>query len=456
MKISSEVLPERQVRLEIEVEPERHHLAVEAAYRRLAPRVRIPGFRPGKAPRPLIERQLGRHRLLDEAMDILVPEVYREALDEQALDPVANPSLELVSHEPFVFKATVPLKPAIELGDYLSLRVPQEKVTVKDEQFAEALLSLRRRYGTVEPVDRKAKKGDIIRGNLKAEDGSRSLFNQDDIEYRLTDDSLSSLPGLADHVVGLAKGADVQVQVKAADDFEDERLAGKVVSYHIVVQDVKEQKLAPLDDSFAQEVGEGFATLKALEERVRSDLQTAEDDAALHLYHDAVVDALIARAKLDYPAVLVEREIDRILEEQASLDPRDQRAQGLYLQRMGKSEEEVRNEVREAAEQRLRRGLVLSQFAEAENIKVSEEDVDAELQSMAAQTGGQADSILRIFGTDNGRDTLRRTLLTRTVLARLVEIAGSGAAGKRRAKAATGAAAKTPSKRRRSAPRETE
>jgi len=148
VKVTSETLPERQVRLQIEVDAERHARAMEEAYRRLAPRVQIRGFRPGKAPRPLIEKQLGRHRLLDEALDILLPDVYREAIDEQDLSPVANPSVELVSHEPLVFSATVPLQPVIDLGDYTSLRLPREKPTVSDEQMEEAITDLRRRYGT--------------------------------------------------------------------------------------------------------------------------------------------------------------------------------------------------------------------------------------------------------------------------------------------------------------------
>jgi trigger factor len=448
LRITAEPLPQRQVLLEIEVEPERHNQAIEKAYRKLAPRVRIPGFRPGKAPRPLIEKQIGRHRLLDEAMDILVPDVYREAIEQEDLDPVAQPSLELVSHEPFVFKATVPLKPDVDIGDYQALRVPREPVTIDEGQVEDTLTTLRRRYGTIEPVDRPAQKGDIIRGALTAEvDGAR-LFHQEDIEYRLTDESLASLPGLADVIVGLGKGADVTTSVKVAEDFTDERLAGKEVTYHVVVEEVKEERLAPLDDTFAREVGEGFETLDALRERIRADILSAEEDAALHRYHNQVVDALVAQSKIEYPQVLLEREIDRVLEEQASLDPRDPRAQELYLARLGKSEKEVRDSVRDLAETRLRRSLVLSRFAEAENITVTHEEIDQEIEAMAASAGEQAEAVRRLFGTEGGHATVERTLLTRKTLARLVEIAGQDG-GQAKPEAAK------PAKRRRSAPRET-
>jgi trigger factor len=449
LRITAEPLPQRQVLLEIEVEPERHNEAIEKAYRKLAPRVRIPGFRPGKAPRAMIEKQIGRHRLLDEAMDILVPDVYKEALEKEELDPVANPALEIVSHEPFVFKATVPLKPDVDIGDYKALRVPKEAVDVSEAQVEDTLTTLRRRYGTIEPVDRPAQKGDIIRGSLTAETSDGKLFEQQDIEYRLSDESLSSLPGLADSIVGLSKGADITTSVKVEADHPDQRIAGKDVTYHVVVEEVKEERLAPLDDNFAREVGEGFESLSDLRERVKSDIVSVEEDAALHRYHTAVIDALLNQAKLEYPEVMIEREIDRILEEQANLDPRDPRAQELYLARMGKSEEEVRNEVRETAEARLRRSLVLTAFAEAENITVTHEEIDAEIEKMAESAGSQADAIRRVFGTQSGHATIERTLLTRKTLERLVEIASADGAQAPKSEA-------KPAKRRRSGPREAE
>jgi len=446
VKVTTEELPERQVKLQIEVDEERHANAIEAAYKKLAPRVQIPGFRPGKAPRPLIEKQIGRHRLLDEAMDILVPQVYREVLEEQDITPVGQPSVELVSHEPLVFTATVPLQPIVDLGDYRSLRLPREEVKVKDEQVDEAIEDLRRRYGTIEPVDRPAQKGDIIRGSVRAETEDSVIFSADDIEFRLTDASLTSLPGLADVIVGLKKGDDVTRAVDVPKDHEGKSIAGKTVTYRVQVDEVKEEKLAPLNDDFAKEVGEGFETLLALRAHVREDIEKAESEAALRQYELAVVDALVDRAKLEYPAVLVEHEIDHILEDQANLDPRDPRAQLLYLQRLNKTEQEVRDSVREEATRRLRRSLVLSEFAKAENISVEDSDVDAEIDSMAASAGEQAEAIRRLFANEAARESLARSLHTRRTLARLVEIASQRDGEE-------AAAEKKPAKQRRAAPR---
>lgn len=419
------------MKLSIEVDEERHHEAMEQAYKRLAPRVRIRGFRPGKAPRRLIEQELGHHRLLDEAMDILIPIAYREAVEENDLIPVAQPAVELVSHEPLVFTATVPLQPEIDLGDYKAIRVPKDKVTVTDEQIQDSLLELRRRYGTIEPVDRPAQPGDIISGSIKATTEGEQVFSEDDIEFRLEEDTLTSLPGLYESILGLKKGDnvektyDVPAEVEEGHEEHDHaRFAGKTLTYNIGIVEVKEEKLADENDAFAKEVGEGFENLEALKTRIREDIQKAEEDNALRRVENAAVDALVAQAKLEYPPVLLDQQVDTLLNEQANLDPRDPQAVNLYIERMNKTEEEVRDSVREEAALRLRRSLVLGHFAEAENIAVEDSDIDTEIDNMVVSGGEQGETLRQLFNTPNGRETIRRSLFTRKTLARLAEITG--------------------------------
>ena len=445
VKVTSETLPERQVKLQIEVDEERHREAIESAYKKLAPKVQIPGFRAGKAPRPLIEKQLGRHRLLDEAMDQLVPKVYTEVLEQEDIQPVAQPSVELVSHEPLVFTATVPLQPTVDLGDYQSLRRPKPQAEVGEEQVEEALKELQQRYGTIEPVDRPAAEGDVISADLKATVEDTTLFSSNEVEFRLTEDSLKSLPGLANTIVGMNKGESVEASEDVPADFDDDRLAGKTVTYNVTIHEVKEEKLAELNDDFAKEVGEGFETILALRARIREDIEKAENDQALRNYETEVVDALVEQATIEFAPVMVEHEIDHILEDQANMDPRDPRAQLLYLQRMQLSEQEVRESVRPEAEQRIKRSLVLTEFAEAENIEVDAADIDAEIETMASSSGEQADMIRQIFGTDDAKESLSRTLHTRKTLARLVELASQEEDTK-----------KAPAKRRRTSSRKAE
>jgi trigger factor len=398
----------------------------------------------------LIEKQLGRHRLLDEAMDILIPKAYADAIEEQELKPVASPDVELVSHEPVVFTAVVPLQPLVDLGDYASVRVPRETTPVTDEQVEETMRELRKRYGTLEPVDRPVQRGDIVRGDLKAVLGTGTIFDEHDLEFRITDESLSTLPGLVDTIVGLKKGDEVETTTQVPDDFEDSRVAGQSVTYDIHVHEIKEEVLADEDDAFAKQVGEGFDSVRVLRDRIREDLQKSQDDESLREYEEQVVDKLVAQATIEYPQVMLDHEIEHLMEDQQRLSPQDPRAQELYLERIGKSEEEIKESVRPEADQRLRRSLVLSTFAEAENISVNETDIDEELQRLTLGAGEQALNLLRLFDTEDGRNTLRRSLLTRKTLNRLVELASQDTA-------AVGAATQEerPSKARRSAPRRT-
>jgi trigger factor len=190
--------------------------------------------------------------------------------------------------------------------------------------------------------------------------------------------------------------------------------------------------------------------VKALRDRVREDLQKSQDDENLREYEEAIVDALVAQATLEYPQVMLDHEITHLMEDQQNLSPQDPRAQQVYLERLGKSEEQVKEAIRPEADQRLRRSLVLSTFAEAENIEVSEADVDEELQRLTLSAGEQALNLMRLFDTEDGRNTLRRSLLTRKTLNRLVELASQDAAAP---EAPT--QAEPPSKARRSAPRRT-
>jgi trigger factor len=223
-------------------------------------------------------------------------------------------------------------------------------------------------------------------------------------------------------VIGLNKGDEIEKQHEAPADFSDSRLAGKTVTYKVKVGEIKEERLADEDDAFAQQVGEGFDTVKALRERVQDDLRKSAEEAALREYESLAVDALVEQASIDFPVVMVDHEIEHILEDEANLDPRDPRSQELYLARLGKSEEEVKDSVRPDAEKRMRRSLVLSKFAEVENIAVEDSDVDAEIESIASSAGDQADLIRQYLGSAESRESIKRSLLTRKTLARLVEL----------------------------------
>jgi trigger factor len=425
VKVTTERLPQSQVRLQIEVEPERLERAMDQAYRRVVHRARIPGFRPGKAPRPMVERYLGRETLLQEALDRLVPEVYEEALKQEGIDAIAQPELEIPQMEPPVLKLTVPVRPSIELGDYRDVRVEPEPVSVDEETIDQTIEQLRHRYATIEPVERPVQLGDLVRADVRVSTEDSTVFEEDDDEFRVMPEMTAGLPGLADGIVGMQRGEEREFIVEVPEDGAQKLLAGKTVTYFVRIHEVKEEKLPELNEEFTSQVGEGFANMEALRQRLRDDARARLEEAARDRDQRKALDALVAGATVEYPPVLLDREVENLLRDR--MPPGDQRqAMQRYLSQVGKSEAEMKEELRPAASERLLRSLVLSKFADAEGIEVSPEDVDAEIERMAGEMGGSGSQFRELFGSESGRQALEGSLRTRRAYERLGEIA-SGA-----------------------------
>jgi trigger factor len=420
VKVTTQRLPESQVLLEIEVDPEQMERSLDKAFRRLAQRVEVPGFRKGKTPRPMLERHIGRERLLREAHEILIPEVYDQAVDEHDIHAIDQPAIELVAAEPLSFKATVPVRPTVDLGDYQSVRVERPEVAVPDEEIAAGLEDLRRRYAVHEPVERPVQTGDIVRADVRIEIDGREVFKDDDAEFRLREGATVFLPGFAEGMVGAEKGVarDVTVTVPEGQN----QLAGKTGAATVTVKEVKEERLPELNDDFAQEVGEGFSSLLTLRERVANDIRERLQAEAEETFRDKAVEELAAKAKtVEFPHVLVHREIERLVDDQARSTGRDVSA---YLELIKKTPEQVHEELLPAATERVRRSLVLSQLAEDEGIEVSTPEIDEEIERIAAGSGQQGEQMRQVFSSPNGRGVVERNLRTRKTLDRLAEIAG--------------------------------
>ena len=423
MKVSAQKLPESQVLLEIEIEPEQMEKSLDRAYKRLVQRVDIPGFRKGKTPRNMLERHLGRGRLLEEAIDIAVPEAYNKAIEEQDIDAIGQPNIELVSAEPLSFKATVPIRPTVELGDYKSLRIEREPLEVDEAEVQASLDELRRRYAVHEPVDRPVKTGDIIRADVRIVIDDREVYKDDDVELRLHEDRPVLLPGFVEAVAGAVKGEPKDIELPIPDDSEN-ALAGKTAKVHVTVKEVKEERLPEPDDEFAKTVGEGFESIAALTERLRNDISERQEAQAEDDYRNKALESLTEGAtKLEYPPILVEREIDHFLEDQV-------RNTGMelerYLELIKRTQEEVRDDLRAAATERVRRSLAASQLAEDEAIEVADADIDTEIDKLVEGASGgdeeKKSQYRRIFAGPEARASLSRSLLSRKTMDRLIDI----------------------------------
>lgn len=434
MKVTSEQLPGSQVALQIEVDPEELEASKDRAYRRLANRTVVPGFRKGKAPRSLLERYLGPATVLQEALEELIPQVYQRAVQEQALVPIAEPQIEVTSLEPVSIKATVAVRPEVELGDYHSLRLEVAPEPVEEERVNEYLESLRHETAPWVPVERPANYGDLVLLDVQGSLDGRPLPVQEGISYILREDSPNPVPGFAEALVGIAKGEERQLSFSFPPDYPILSLAGHTFQYTVKALEIKEKQLPEMDDEFAKGVGVGYESLEALKERIRSDLQAQAEMVAQSRLEEQALDALVALAKVDLPEVLVEHEVDHLIQDRLEALQGSRIRLEDYLRETRKTEEALREELRPEARRRVLRTLVLQRFGELEGITVTDEDLENEIESRVEAVGPDGAQLREIYRDPQLRESLRLTLFRRRSMDRLLSIVRGEAAAQAEAK----------------------
>jgi trigger factor len=435
--VTTERLPRSRVALSIEVEAERLEASMERAVRRLSEKVRIPGFRPGKAPRQIVEQTVGHGALLQEALDQLLPDVYQEALDSESIEPVDQPEIELTSTEPLVVQATVPVRPSIDLRDYRTLRVPRPEPRAAEPLIEETVEGLRRRYATLEPVDRPIDWNDTVRCDVTvAVEGQDEPHEEEDAEFSVRPGGTISLPGFLDKLIGLERGGPHEFTIELPADYEAEELAGKTASYTVTIREVKEEMLPDLDDDFARSLDEGFDSVEALRERVSTQVTERLAEESNAAYRDEILDLLVAHAELDYPEVLVDREVDRLIDQQSNHASHTREGLEQWLTAVGQTEQEVRDALLDSADHAVRRALVLGELVSTEGLAVEAEAVDVEVEQMLASALGPAEAsagpdvdleqlaqLRKLVESEENRASIQNQLLTRVALDWLVEMA---------------------------------
>jgi trigger factor len=423
MKITREKEENRQVWLNIEMEPAEMKTALDESYKRLAQRTDIPGFRRGKAPRAVLERYVGKDKLLEDALNNLLPQAYEKALKEQELEPFASPDIEITQTDPVIFKATVSLKPVIELGDYQSLRLKPEPPASTDGELENMIEQLRRQHGSWEPVERAAGFDDLVTLDIDSQVEEKPFIKQEGVQYQVLKTQSAPAPGFAEQLVGMKGGEEKEFKLTLPENYSPAELAGKEASFKVKVAEVKQLKLPELNDEFAKAVNPEFKSFDALKERISANLKLMAEDRARMEFEDRLLDATVDLSQVDFPPVLVETEIDRTLEQQARQLQANDMAMEEYLSRIGKKEEELREELRPAATKRVIRSLVLGKVAEAEKIEVSDAEIDAELDRMVGGAGEKKNEARKQLNTPQVRRSLEQMVASRKTVQRLVEIA---------------------------------
>ena len=424
MQVTRESESSTEITLNISMDSEDEEPFLNRSYRRLAGRVRIPGFRPGKAPRSVVENHLGRATLLQEALDFMIPESLDQVLREHEIRAFVEPQLEVLDLEPVSFKAVVPLEPEVELGEIQSIRVSTSSVEVGQEDVDIVIESLRYESAPWEPVERPVVFGDLVTLNVRGIIAGEDAINDEGVDYIPQMENMLPVPGFSVYLEGMTEGQSKDFSLAVPEDFQQESYAGKDCQFHVEVLSVKEKRLPELDDEFAKGVREGFESMEALSEHIRQRLTEEGETNARRELERNVLEEVKNLATIRASELIYQREINSIREDHERTLRNQRLDLDTYLRFIGQSMEEWEEQLRPQAEDRLATALVMRKFAEQEELEVEAEEIDAEIERLMENSAEEsAASLRRMLDTDDSRESLRSSLLNRKVLGRLVEIA---------------------------------
>ena len=390
LKIEKTILEDHQVQLDVEVDDETFDVAKRRAARKISRSVKIPGFRPGKAPYPVIVRQLGEGAVIEEALEFLVDDIYPKLIEDQEIAPYGPGRLkEVKSLDPPELEFVIPLAPEVTLGDYLDIRMDYEVPEVTEDDVDQTLENLRARQADTEPVDRPAEVGDMVyitlHGHEKGDESEELIVDLHRTPVVIEPEDADTetewpFPGFSYGLKGLEKDAEAEFEHEYDEDYDqDENLKGKTVVFKVSVEEVNSYELPELNDEFAQSLGD-YEDLESLRADAREQLVSTGKENYESSYRDQVLDRIVDESVFKYPPQMLEDEIDvlvdnfknRLANEGWNLDD--------YLKVNQKEEEELREEFRDTAVRRIHRGLAIMEIAEQENIQVLESEVEHEVQ----------------------------------------------------------------------------
>jgi trigger factor len=415
-------LPESRVRVEAEVPAEEVERRVQEAARQLGRQMRIPGFRKGKVPPPVVIRRLGREAVLDEALRSSLGSWYVDAIDRAGISPVGDPDLDVGDlpreGQPLAFSIEIGVRPPAQLGEYRGLEVGRREPHIEDSMVDEEIERLRDRFATLETVERPAESGDhLVIDYVGSIDGT-PFDGGEGRDQLLELGSGRLVPGFEDQLIGSSAGESRTVNVVFPEDYPGE-LGGQEAQFDVTVSEVKAKRLPELSDDFATDAG-GFDTMAELREDIAKRLSESDAHAIEHEFEEAVVDAAVGEATVEVPEQLVHSRAHELLEETFSALARRGISKDMYLRITGKDEETLAHEAEPEAEKALRREAVLSAIVDAEQIEPSDEDLLAMLEPTAEREGQEAQKLLNRLRETGRIDRLREEVAARKAVELLV------------------------------------
>ncbi|MDQ3653503.1 MAG: trigger factor [Chloroflexota bacterium] len=436
MKLNVERKPASLVVLDITADDDEFAEAMTKAYRKVAKDIQMPGFRKGKAPRNVIERFYGRDVFLREAADEVMDKLYRQALEQESITPVGEPDVEINELEPVNFVVTVPVFPSIEVNDYASVRVDPVDAAVEDSDVDEVLSRLQLSQSSWVELDapRSPQAGDQVTVDYTVLDGDQPFQEPvNDAVFVLGETNL--LAQLREKLESMSVGDTESFDLAFDEDDEsaDPSIRGKSLAYQVTLKDIKQRDLLPLDDDFAKKVNE-TDTLEDLRTQIRQDIHVGKTNDGRNSVVNQIINAMAEQSAIDPPEVMVGEEVDHQLNHLKEDLQRSNTPWEGYLRLQGKTEDDLRADLRPEAERRLRNSLFLQAVAKAETVEVSDEDIDAEISRLAPPAAdgddeaatAQAARMAQFYQSDYFRNMLRNELFERKLTDRLIEIATEG------------------------------
>jgi len=416
----------RQAYLTVEMEPPEVEEGLKKAYSHLVQKANIPGFRKGKAPRPILEQYLGKAALMEDAVEHMAPEAYEKAVKEKELKPIARPDIQLEKLEPVTYKMVIALEPAIKLGDYHQVKMSPESIELKEEDLNNTLENLRHQHAVWEPVDRQVNSRDMVNLDIESQIGNQPYINQKDAQYEVVKDSEFPMKGFSEQLIGMKGGESKEFKLSFPQDFNRAELAGKEVSFKVTVKEIKQERLPEVNDDFSKQVNPDFKTVDDLRNKISENLKRLAEERAKANFERKVVDEIVKISEIEYPPIMEEEEIESLIQQQMRQWQMDEKGMDEYLKSIQKTPEQLREELRPAAIRNLKQSLVLTEVARAENIQVEKADLQNEIESMTRDVAAdRKDKLVELLSLPQSQVNIASSIATRRTIEKLAEMAKS-------------------------------